>query len=1081
MPRELTTIETRLKNILTCVAITVDTLDVLVNTLRISALEAISNTTQSLLKMVEAIKQDKTDCAELMEHVDKLLNAIISVYMKSDTGTELPPNVLNQMAKFTETLHKIHAFVEAQQSGSKIKKFFRKGELNALLKDCKAGLQEGIVFFQVRMTTNVLVDAREMQDQAYLRHLEILNIIEAMSSSDSASSLYSGSYTSSTSVSMLPAEPKIFHGRDLELAEILRHFSQNTPRIAILGAGGMGKTSLARAVLHHEQINTMYHQNRFFVPCDTASSKVELAGLIGAHLGMKPAKDLSQAVLSHFANAAPSLLILDNMETPWEPVETRKEVEEFLSLLANITSLALVITMRGAEKPAKVQWTRPFLLPLQPLAQDAARKMFIDIADNRHSIEEVDQILHLAGNMPLSISLLAHLVDMEGCTQIISRWETEKTSLISQGYDRRSNLELSISLSLSSPRITSMPHSQDLLALLSILPDGLSDAELKQAEFPIENILGCKATLLRTALAYIDDYKRLKVLVPIREYMTRLLPPKDQIIRPLLVHFHELLELYTTVFGRESGTLLVERITSNYTNIHNVLRHGLQLQHPDIAKSIYSTCDFNQFSVHVGPGATPLLEDITSLLPQIDDHRLKVAFTTELLASSRYLKSNSQPEALITQALDHLKHFDDTKLESRFHRSVAIYHVEQNHDIPKATEHCQISLLLARANGDYNSQCTTLGVCSELEWHAGNYAASQAYAQETQKLAKISGNVYTEAFGLYYEALCWQAVGGYTQYISCSIRATTLLRLCDMSSGTLGHLFMNSRAEVHKHKSEYVEAHKIQNQLLQEIHEIHNPLQLSFTLANIAEIETLMGVSKDLIQEKIDVSQGIAKAKRHVMLITACDTIQADLNLREGDMSSFLFTRCLQLTWGSFSEAVSYCLERLGNYSRWEGSQHPSSWATVFLAHSSKGKERLGTHKALQFLGDVFLRENDDEVTATSLFTLALEGFTLMDVHQSRAECIIRLGDMSKKKGDLPKAVELWETARPLFERSSQTKQVHDIDRRLTGISEDVKEQHKKNLAQLTELNAPMGTVEEADMGLLKDELEAKEVRLVLI
>ncbi|KAJ7032097.1 P-loop containing nucleoside triphosphate hydrolase protein, partial [Mycena alexandri] len=384
-----------------------------------------------------------------------------------------------------------------------------------------------------------------MQDQAQLRHQEVLNIIETMSSSDSASSIskmYSGSYTSSNSISMLPAEPKIFHGRDSELADILSLFSQGTPRLAILGAGGMGKTSLARTALHHEQIINKYQGNRFFVACDTASSKAELAGLIGAHLGMKPGKDLTRALLWHFTQAPPSLLILDNLETVWEPVEFRKEIEELLSLLTEIASLALVITMRGAERPAKVQWTRPFLLPLQPLAQDAARKMFIDIADDndRHSVEEVNQVLRLTGNMPLSISLLAHLVDMEGCTEILSRWETEKTSLISEGYDKRSNLELSISLSLSSPRITSTPHSQDLLALLSILPDGLSDVELKQSHFQIQDILGCRAALLRTALAYTDDHKRLKVLVPVREYMGRLLPPTDQMIRPLLTHFHEL-------------------------------------------------------------------------------------------------------------------------------------------------------------------------------------------------------------------------------------------------------------------------------------------------------------------------------------------------------------------------------------------------------------------------------------------------------------------------------------------------------------------------------------------------------------
>lgn len=100
----------------------------------------------------------------------------------------------------------------------------------------------------------------------------------------------------------------------------------------------------------------------------------------------------------------------------------------------------------------------------------------------------------------------------------------------------------------------------------------------------------------------------------------------------------------------------------------------------------------------------------------------------------------------------------------------------------------------------------------------------------------------------------------------------------------------------------------------------------------------------------------------------------------------------------------------------------------MFLALSLKFKYKLGIHQALQFLGVIFLSDNDEN-SASSLFMVALEGFTLMDVHQRRAECMTRLGDISKGHGDLPKVVDHWETARPLFERSSQTKQVvHSVN-----------------------------------------------------
>ncbi|KAJ7891116.1 hypothetical protein B0H13DRAFT_2530154, partial [Mycena leptocephala] len=345
-------------------------------------------------------------------------------------------------------------------------------------------------------------------------------------------------------------------------------------RIAILGAGGMGKTSLARAIIHHTEITERYNQYRFFVACDSAATQVELAALIGAHVGLKPGKDLTHPVIQYFSSSSKSLLILDNLETLWEPVESRGKIEEFLSLLTGVDHLALVITMRGAERPAKVAWTHPFLPTLKSLEQDAARQTFIDIADSTHDPKEVDKVLSLTDNLPLAISLIAHLVDSEGCSHVLSCCKEEKTSLISDGYNRTSNLDLSISLSLSSPRLN--PHSKDLLSLLSMLPDGLSDVELVQSKLPIDNILSCKAALVGTTLAYSDEHKRLKALVPIREYMQKIQPPGDHLIRPLHKHFQELLEFLLEYHGTQSSSSTVARVLSNYSNIQNVLQNGLQ-------------------------------------------------------------------------------------------------------------------------------------------------------------------------------------------------------------------------------------------------------------------------------------------------------------------------------------------------------------------------------------------------------------------------------------------------------------------------------------------------------------------------
>ena len=148
---------------------------------------------------------------------------------------------------------------------------------------------------------------------------------------------------SSKSFSMLPSRPKIFHGRESELKEIIKILAQDSPRIAIMGGGGMGKTTLARAALHHPETCIKF-EHRFFVTAESATTSVELAALVGLHVGLNPGRDLTQPVVKYFFKKPPCLLVLDNLETPWEPVQTRSGVEEFLSLLTDIPQLALIVS-----------------------------------------------------------------------------------------------------------------------------------------------------------------------------------------------------------------------------------------------------------------------------------------------------------------------------------------------------------------------------------------------------------------------------------------------------------------------------------------------------------------------------------------------------------------------------------------------------------------------------------------------------------------------------------------------------------------------------------------------------------------
>ncbi|KAJ6600491.1 hypothetical protein DFH09DRAFT_1498136 [Mycena vulgaris] len=1043
-------VQLRLNKVIEYLATAVATLEKVSTTFDTPYLAILSTTVRSLLVSVQTVRRNKDDCARMMEQIHELLYPIIALHINSDSGGELSPTMLQNIGQLTETLHKIQVFVEAQQDRGILKQFFRQGEMSALLKVCNLGLQQALDAFKVQRI-NILSDVIDMQINSEKLHQEVLELIASLSdvtSSDRASTIntiFSGSRNSSSSLSLLPSEPKIFHGRESELSAIMETFSQQVPRIAILGAGGMGKTSVARAVLYHSDITARYNQHRFFVACDSVLTPIELSGLIGSYLGLKPGKNLTRAVANWFSRSPPSLLILDNLETLWEPQESRADIEEFLSLLADIDHLALIITMRGAERPAKVRWTRPFLAPLKTLKQDAARQTFIDITDDFHDHKDIDKLLLLTGNLPLAIDIIAHLADYEGCSNVLARWEKERTSLLSDGCDRRSNLDLSISLSLSSPRFTALPHAKDLLSLLSLLPDGLSDIELLQSQLPITDVFGCRTALLRTSLAYADDQGRLKAMVPIREYMQKLYPPIAQLIHPLLQHFQKLLEVHKSYFGTLTSRGIVPRITLNFGNIQNILLSGLHPSNPDLVDTVYCALSFETFSRLTNHHCTVFKDHILRVLPMLHDHELEVTVITQLFESWRNVPV-STPEALVEQGLHYLKHVGDHNLQSRFYHIIGAYYLFHDNDIPAATNFCQTALSLAMSTGNTKRQADVQQELAWIKWRMGDYSGSQIHAYESQRLAKMSGNLYREADALEMEGMCWGILGNYSHALALFTRASELLGLCGMPDGHLYLRIMGDLGEVHRLKSEYIESRAIQDQVLRKILIEEQPYLHAYTLLEITELDLAIGRPSQDVQRNIDTVRSIFSTVGYSRGGTWCDSVQASLNLREGNFldANILFQKCLTASRGQYADLATGCLERLGDGSHWCSIKWTDAWTTVFLVHVLKLKQKLEIYKAVQFLAGAFLAQGDS-VTAVSLLTVALEGFTNMDVHRSRAECMLKLGEISAMDGDLSKATELWKTAKPLFERSSQSVQATHIDLRLATVPQEDNIEHLRH------------------------------------
>jgi hypothetical protein len=104
----------------------------------------------------------------------------------------------------------------------------------------------------------------------------------------------------------------------------------------------MGKTTLAIASLHNPMVADKY-PIRHFISCDSVQTNDSLVATIASNLGLEASRGSARHIIHHLTTGSSCLLILDNFETPWEPVDGRPKVEEFLAQLTAVSHVALLV------------------------------------------------------------------------------------------------------------------------------------------------------------------------------------------------------------------------------------------------------------------------------------------------------------------------------------------------------------------------------------------------------------------------------------------------------------------------------------------------------------------------------------------------------------------------------------------------------------------------------------------------------------------------------------------------------------------------------------------------------------------
>jgi tetratricopeptide (TPR) repeat protein len=393
-----------------------------------------------------------------------------------------------------------------------------------------------------------------------------------------------------TTMVPLPGKPPFVFGRERECENIVVEVLTDEPKpIPILGPAGIGKSTLVLSVLHEPRVVSHYGSRRYFVRCDGIRSRTALASEIARAIGLSPSPSIETAVVADLSRE-PTLLVLDNLETPWEaePVE----IEELLARLGTVPRLALIITMRGAERPGGVRWleaVRPSPLELEP-----AREAFLAVAGSSLQGDPLlDQLLDVVDRLPLAINLLAHAAEGEpDLKALFHLWQQERTAMLRRagGQNRLTNLELSYELSINSPRVTA--EARRFLGLLALLPGGVARDDLDQV-FPTG--VPAIAILRKVGLAF-DSVSRLRLLAPLRAYVSSHYPPNQDDLRLVARFYLKLAEEHGPKLGTEDGAVALARLGPEATNIECMLLRAIDTNASEVAKTTRAWAQFVRFT-----------------------------------------------------------------------------------------------------------------------------------------------------------------------------------------------------------------------------------------------------------------------------------------------------------------------------------------------------------------------------------------------------------------------------------------------------------------------------------------------------
>ncbi|KAH7918920.1 hypothetical protein BV22DRAFT_1134228 [Leucogyrophana mollusca] len=443
--------------------------------------KGVLSTLSNILTIVKNTLQNKDDFAELISRCHKIARSIKRATYGRSEG-DIDPNFADALDELKSFVNQIENIVKKKEQRKLRYRFMTASVDRESIANWKEQLDS---FLQIWDHELIMRIDMKINNSEWMPKAGIESMIES----------------SEPDHEPPPGRPPMFFGRDDLVRDAVERLSLQ--HVVLVGPGGIGKSTIAKAILNEDTIIAKFQGRRFFIRFDDIdASQITFDTFIRRIAGVVGVKSTRLSAIKTYLAINNILIVLDNAETFQDAVSGSDRIAEAIDELGALPSVRIILTTRNRRVSTNL---RRIVIDVPALDPSAAREVFTEIYGTDGSPAIIDKLLKELDFHALSINLLAHVATENQWTldQLITAWEKRQTDLLEVGGGKLQSLSVTIELSLASSSIKQLGNTaRHVMQVAAFLPQGTNEKNLEGLFPTIPNIRSIIDALCRLSLMY---------------------------------------------------------------------------------------------------------------------------------------------------------------------------------------------------------------------------------------------------------------------------------------------------------------------------------------------------------------------------------------------------------------------------------------------------------------------------------------------------------------------------------------------------------------------------------------------------